>query len=59
MYYMFFTRKQKKDKELSKDMFRVFQHKLSCHVSSVLTLELLDMLEVWRFGGSAEYGLEE
>ena len=36
MYYMFLTRKQKKDKELSKDMFRVFQHKLSCHVSSVI-----------------------
>ena len=35
MYYMFLARKQKKDKELPKDMFRVFQHKLSCHVSSV------------------------
>ena len=35
MYYIFFAIKQKENKELSKDIFRVFQHKLSCHVPSV------------------------
>jgi hypothetical protein len=35
MYYIFFVIKQKENKELSKDIFRVFQHKLSCHVPSV------------------------
>jgi len=34
MYYIFFAIKQKENKELSKDIFRVFQHKLSCHVPS-------------------------
>ena len=32
--YMFLTRKQKWNEELSKDNFRVFQHKLSWHVTS-------------------------
>jgi len=36
MYYIFFAIKQKENKELSKDIFRVFQHKLSCHVPSVI-----------------------
>jgi len=31
-----FAIKQKENKELSKDIFRVFQHKLSCHVPSVM-----------------------
>jgi len=39
MYYIFFAIKQKENKELSKDIFRVFQHKLSCHVPSVTAKE--------------------
>jgi len=35
MYYIFFGVKQKENKELSKDIFRLFQDKLSCHVPSV------------------------
>jgi hypothetical protein len=36
MYYIFLVIKQKENKELSKDIFRVFQHKLSCHVPSIV-----------------------
>jgi hypothetical protein len=38
MCSIFFVIKQKKNKELSKDIFRVFQHELSCHVPSVCIL---------------------
>ena len=40
MYYIFFAIKQKENKELSKDIFRVFQHKLSCHVPSAMSTKM-------------------
>ncbi|EDR07478.1 uncharacterized protein LACBIDRAFT_298739 [Laccaria bicolor S238N-H82] len=60
---MFLTRKQKKNKELSKDIFRVFQCRLSCHVSSSSSLRFTftsHAISPWaRCGLSAGYGMWE
>ena len=44
MYHLFLTKRQEKNKELPKDKFRVFQHKLSCFVSSVCRNNLWSIL---------------
>ena len=49
MYYIFFAIKQKENKELSKDIFRVFQHKLSCHVPSIIICQF-EILLINVFG---------
>ena len=50
MYYIFFAIKQKENKELSKDIFRVFQHKLSCHVPSVGLILVYCTFDATQFG---------